>query len=194
MDESKIWCINNENVLLKKNMDYHGIFPRIILYSAWLGASELVSERLILLIKVNIPFFYSHFLGRLKNDLLTCIPFPRHKMSLKPFGERTIGSVLRLIFLSSVQCYGNEIQRELAFGSLKSPPLNGIVKRNPFGVGVLAWKGWCGLAEQQLPCANYMWGGVEHGALQDLRVLGFGDIFLAVSDSSKPFADLLKVF
>jgi len=30
-DKSKIWCINNENVL-NKNVDYCGIFPRIVLF------------------------------------------------------------------------------------------------------------------------------------------------------------------
>ena len=37
------------------------------------------------------------------------------------------------------------------------------------------------------------WEGVERGALWDPCMLGFGDISLAVSDSSEPFADLLKV-
>lgn len=40
-------------------MDYCEIFARIML-----GVSELVSERLILLIKVNIPFFYAFFPSR----------------------------------------------------------------------------------------------------------------------------------
>lgn len=62
-------------------MDYHGIFARIML-----GASELVSERLILLIKVNILFFYAFFLSRLKDVLFMRTGFSRHKISFKSFG------------------------------------------------------------------------------------------------------------
>lgn len=75
-------------------MDYHGISARIRL-----RASELVSERLILLIKVNIPFFYAFFLSRLTNNLFICAAFPRHKISLKSFGERVIGNVLWVILV-----------------------------------------------------------------------------------------------
>lgn len=114
---------------------------------------------------MNIKFFYACFLIRLKNDLLMCIVFPRHKISLKSFGKRAISNVLWTIFLQSIQWYWSKMKRELVFGSLKSPPVNGVVKINPFGVGVLAWSGlmWALLAEQQLPCSCYMAGRFHSG-------------------------------
>lgn len=78
------------------------------------------------------------------------------------------------------------MQRELVFGSLKSPPVCGGVQQNPFAVGASAGSRlMCAvLAEQQLPCSCYMAGrfhqgeGVECGPLWDLCMLGFGSISL----------------
>lgn len=115
--------------------------------------------KIYFMIKVDIQFFYAYFLSRLKNDLLTCIAFPRHQVSLNWFVERTIGNVSWLIFCSLASAI-ETVQRELLVGSLKAHPVNGIMKRNPFGMGapVCSQLLWALLAEQRLSCAHCLAG------------------------------------
>lgn len=106
------------------------------------------------MIKVGIQFFYVYFLSRLQNDLLTCFAFPRHQVSLNWFVETTIGDVSWLIFCSLASAI-ETIQREQRVGSLKAHPVNGIMKRNPFGMG-----GCCGLSWQNSGChVHTVWLG-----------------------------------
>lgn len=132
-------------------MDYNGIFARIMLRS-----SELVSVRLILLIKVNIPFFYAFFLSRLTNDLFICTAFPRHKISLKSFGERAVSYGWSFFSLSSA--IETICRLGWSLGAWNLPLWMVLWKQISFCVGVSAQNSWCGLSLQSTGCHVHITG------------------------------------
>lgn len=166
-DKSKIWCINNENVLLNKNMDYHGIFARIML-----EASELVSERLTLLIKVNIPFFYAFFLSRLKNVVFIWTGFSRHKISLKSFGKGQLAMSYGWSSFSLSSAIETICRLGWALGAWNLPLWMVLWKKIPCGVGVSAQNSWCGLS---LPCSHCGAAGSMVGGSQMWIPVGCAD-------------------